>query len=86
MRTTVSFTSSKRAVCLVSSGDTECRIVSDSRRQLFDVRLDIGLSETLRGGATFSYVLNELRQASAKTSQIVFSIYVDYTFFAGEIR
>ncbi len=86
MRTTVSFTSSKRAVCLVSSGDTECRIVSDSRRQLFDVRLDMGLSETLRGGATFSYVLNELRQASAKTSQIVFSIYVDYRFFAGEIR
>jgi hypothetical protein len=86
MRTTVSFTSSKRAVCLVSSGDTECRVVSDSRRQLFDVRLDTGLSDTLRGGATFSYVLNELRQSSTRTSQIVFTIYLDYTFFAGEIR
>jgi hypothetical protein len=86
MRTTASFTSSKRAVCLIASGENECRTVSDSRRQVVDVRLDMGLTEMLRGGATFSYVLNELRQTSAKTSQVVFTIYLDYTFFAGEIR
>ncbi|UCD25703.1 MAG: hypothetical protein JSW51_07270, partial [Gemmatimonadota bacterium] len=86
MRTTASFTSSKRAVCLISTEDALCRIVSDSRRQVLDMRLDMGLSDALRGGATFSYVLNELRQTSAKTSQVVFTIYLDYTFFAGEIR
>ena len=86
IRTTVSFTDSQRAVCLVTTGSSECRTVSDSHRRVFDVRLDTGLSETLRGGATFSYVLNELRHTSEELSQVVFSIYIDYRFFAGEIR
>jgi hypothetical protein len=86
VRTSVSFTASKRAVCLITTGSSDCRTVSDSRRRTFDVRLDTGLSETLRGGATFSYVLNELRHTSEKLTQTVFSIYIDYRFFAGEIR
>jgi len=86
IRTTVSFTDSQRAVCLVTTGSSECRTVSDSHRRVFDVRMDTGLSETLRGGATFSYVLNQLRHTSEELSQVVFSIYIDYRFFAGEIR
>jgi hypothetical protein len=60
--------------------------VSDSRRQVLDVRVDTGLSESLQGGATFSYVLSDLRHLSQRLSQAVFTIYVDYRFFAGEIR
>jgi hypothetical protein len=86
IRTTVSFTDSQRAVCLVTTGSSECRTVSDSHRRVFDIRMDTGLSETLRGGATFSYVLNELRHTSEELSQMVFSIYIDFRFFAGEIR
>ncbi|UCG86790.1 MAG: cell surface protein SprA [Gemmatimonadota bacterium] len=86
IRTTVSFTDSQRAVCMMTTGSSECRTVSDSHRRVLDIRMDAGLSETLRGGATFSYVLNELRHTSERLSQVVFSIYIDYRFFAGEIR
>ncbi len=86
IRTTVSYTSSSRAQCLISTSSSECRTVSDSRRQVVDVRIDTGLSETLQGGATFSYVLSDLRHLSQRLSQAVFTIYVDYRFFAGEIR
>ncbi|MEJ2236733.1 MAG: cell surface protein SprA [Gemmatimonadales bacterium] len=86
IRTTISYTSSTRAQCLLSAGTGECRTVSDSRRQVLDVRLDTGLSQTLQGGATFSYVLSDLRHLSQRLSQAVFTIYVDYRFFAGEIR
>jgi hypothetical protein len=86
IRTTVSYTSSSRAQCLLAAGSSECRTVSDSRRQVLDVRLDTGLSERLQGGATFSYVLSDLRHLSQRLSQAVFTIYIDYRFFAGEIR
>jgi hypothetical protein len=86
IRTMVSYTSSTRAQCLASTGSSECRTVSDSRRQVLDVRVDTGLSESLQGGATFSYVLSDLRHLSQRLSQAVFTIYVDYRFFAGEIR
>jgi hypothetical protein len=86
IRTTVAINSSKRVVCLVPVGDIECRAVSDSRRHQFDIQLDTGLSEILRGGANFSYVLNDLRHTSDKLSQMTFRIFLDLRLFAGEIR
>ncbi len=86
IRSTVVFNSLSNAVCLIRVGSDDCRTVSDSRRQELDVRLDTGLSDVLRGGATFSYVLNDVRHTSNKLTQIVFSIYLDLVLFAGEIR
>ena len=86
IRTNVTFDSSKRAVCLVRAGSDECRSVSDSRRHELAVRLDTGLSEMLRGGANFNYVVNDLRHTSDRLSQVVFSIFLDLRLFAGEIR
>ena len=86
IRTNVSVNSSRRSVCLVRAGSDECRSVSDSRRHQLSVRMDTGLSEMLRGGANFNYVLNDLRHTSDRLSQIVFSIFLDLRLFAGEIR
>ncbi len=86
VRTTVSVLSSKLAVCLLRADSDECRSVSDSRRRQVDVRLDSGFSETLRGGATFSYTLTDVRHTSDKLSQIVFSIFFDVRLLAGEVR
>jgi len=44
------------------------------------------LSETLRGGANFSYVVNDLRHTSDRLSQVLFTIFLDLRLFAGEIR
>jgi hypothetical protein len=86
IRTNLRFNSSKRVVCLIPSGSDECRTVSDSRRQQIDMQLDTGLSETLRGGAIFSYVLNDLRHTSDRLSQYTFRVFLDLRLFAGEIR
>ncbi len=86
IRANLRFNSSKRVVCLVPLGDSECRTVSDSRRQQIDMQLDTGLSETLRGGAIFSYVVNDLRHTSDKLSQYTLRVFLDLRLFAGEIR
>jgi hypothetical protein len=86
IRTNVSFDSSRRAVCLARAGSDECRSVSDSRRHELAVRMDTGLSDILRGGTNFTYVVNDLRHTSDRLSQIVFSIFLDLRLFAGEIR
>jgi hypothetical protein len=86
IRTNVRFNSSKRVVCLVPLAGSECRTVSDSRRQQIDMQMDTGLSETLRGGAIFSYVLNDLRHTSGRLSQYTFRVFLDLRLFAGEIR
>ncbi len=85
LQTTLGFSSSERAVCLVRVGSGECRTVSDSRRQQFDVRTDTGFSESVRGGLTFSYVLTDQRHTSQKLSQIVFTIFADINLFAGQL-
>jgi hypothetical protein len=86
IRTSLRFNSSKRVVCLIPLGDDECRTVSDSRRQQIDMQMDTGLSDTLRGGAIFSYVLNDLRHTSDRLSQYTFRVFLDLRLFAGEIR
>jgi len=86
IRTNLRFNSSKRVVCLIPLGGVDCRTVSDSRRQQVDMQLDTGLSETLRGGAIFSYVLNDLRHTSDRLSQYTFRVFLDLRLFAGEIR
>ncbi len=86
IQTTVAFNASKLAVCLRSPGADECTPVSDSRRRQFDVRLDTGLSQSLRGGATFSYVVTDQRHLSNQLTQIVFTIFADINLFAGQLR
>jgi len=86
IRTNASFDYSKRAVCLIRAGSDECLSISDSRRHELALRMDTGLSEILRGGANFNYVVNDLRHTSDRLSQIVFSIFLDLRLFAGEIR
>jgi hypothetical protein len=86
VQTTMAFNSSQVAVCLLRADADECRTVSDSRRHQLDVRLDTGLSEILRGGATFSYVVSDQRHTSNKLTQMVFTIFADINLFAGQIR
>lgn len=85
LQTTVGYSSSTRAVCLVRAGSGECRDVSDSRRQQFDVRTDTGLTSEVRGGLTFSYVVTDQRHTSQRLSQVVFALFADIILFAGRL-
>jgi hypothetical protein len=73
-------------VCILQTSAEECRSVSNSRRDQVDFRMDTGVSQSLRGGLTFSYVVNDQRHISQKLSQMIFSIYAEVNFRAGRLR
>ncbi len=86
IQTTLAYNTSLLAVCILQVGAEGCRTVSDSRRDQVDFRMGTGVSETVRGGITFSYVLTNQRHLSRKLSQIVFSIFGEFSFRAGQLR
>ncbi|HEX9691233.1 MAG TPA: cell surface protein SprA [Gemmatimonadales bacterium] len=86
LRANITFGTSRQDVCLVRAGSSECRLVSDSRRHQVDLRVDTGLSETVRGGLTFSYVLSDQRHTATRLSQVVLSIFADVNLFAGRFQ
>jgi hypothetical protein len=86
VRATLAYHASRATTCLVRLGSDDCRAVSDSRRRQLDARLDTGLSDVVRGGLSFSYVVTDQRHTSDRISQLVFSIFADINLFAGDIR
>ncbi len=86
VNSTVSYNTSKVAVCILQVGSEECRTISDSRREQFDIRLDTGVAESVRAGVSFSYVLSDLRHTASRLTQVVFAVFADVTLLAGQIR
>ena len=86
IQTALSYSNSFLGVCVVRTGSDECRVISDSRRDQFDVRMDTGFSSMVRAGLTFSYILSEQRNTSQKLRQIVFTVFGDLTLRAGQLR
>ncbi len=86
IQTTLSYNASILAVCILQTGAETCRTVSDSRRDQVDFRMDTGLSEAVRGGLTFSYVVSDQRHLSRKLSQMILSIYGELSLRAGRLR
>jgi hypothetical protein len=76
-------TTSDTRVCLIQAGRTDCVSVADSRRDQLDVRLGTGLSTTVVGGASFSYILTDQTQLSSRITQYVFTIFAEINFVTG---
>ncbi len=86
VRTSLGWNQSDVFVCLQRVGGESCLPISDSRRQQLDVRVDTAFPPNLRGGASLSYVLNELRHVSSRFSQVIFTVFLDINFLASQIR
>jgi hypothetical protein len=86
IRTTLTAVATDATLCQQRAESPDCAIVSDSRRRQVDVRLDTGFPPSMRGGASFSYVLTEERHTSSKFSQMVFTIFLDINFLASQVR
>jgi len=84
--TTLSFSSSGQAVCLLRAGSDECRTISDSRRNQFDVRMDTGFTQTFRGGLTVSYVTSDQRHTSTRLTQLVVTLFGEISLQAGRLQ
>jgi len=86
IRTVLSASASDTRACLIRAGTGAaggCTPVSDSRRRQFDARLDSGMSATVVGGASFSYILTEQRHLSSRFSQYLFTIFAEINFVTG---
>ncbi|MEE8116825.1 MAG: hypothetical protein V3T28_06940, partial [Gemmatimonadales bacterium] len=86
VRTSLTVNATDATLCQKRAESPECAIVSDSRRRQVNIRLDTGFPPSMRGGASFSYVLTEERHTSSKVSQMVFTIFLDINFLASQVR
>ena len=86
IRTSVTASATDDSVCLQRSGSAECASVSESSRRQLDFRLDTAFPPSMRGGASFTYVLTEERHTSSKFSQIVFTVFLNINFLASQVR
>lgn len=86
IRTTLTYSTSTVAVCLVQAGADECLPISETYRSTIDARLDTGFSSQVRGGANFSYVITAQRHLSREFSQMVFSVFAEIFFVSGQLR
>jgi hypothetical protein len=86
IRTSLTASATDDSMCLERSGSTECTSVSESRRRQLDFRLDTAFPPSMRGGASFTYVLTEERHTSSKFSQMVFTVFLNINFLASQVR
>jgi hypothetical protein len=83
IRTVLSGTASDTRACLIRAGASECASVADSRRRQLDARMDTGVSSTVVGGLSFSYILTDQRHLSSRFTQYVFTVFAEINFVTG---
>jgi hypothetical protein len=83
IRTTMSASASDTRACLILAGASDCTPVADTRRRQVDVRMDTGVSATVVGGLSFSYILTDQRHLSSRFSQYVFTVFAEINFLSG---
>ena len=83
IRTVLSGSASDTRACLMRAGTSACTPVADSRRSQFDARMDTGVSATVVGGASFSYILTDQRHLSSRFTQYVFTVFAEINFVTG---
>ena len=83
IRTVLSGSASDTRACLIRAGTSECAAVADSRRRQLDARMDTGMSSTVVGGLSFSYILTDQRHLSSRFSQYVFTVFAEINFVTG---
>ncbi len=86
LRTSVTASATNDSVCLQRSESRACSPVSDSRRRQLDLRIDTAFPPSMRGGASFTYVLTEERHTSSEFSQMVLTVFLDINFLASQVR
>lgn len=86
VRAAVAVSSNDQLVCLLRASSDDCVPVSDSRRRQMDVRLNTAFPPSMRGGASFSYILTDQRHTSSRFSQLVLTVFLEINFLDSRIR
>ncbi len=72
--------------CLASQGTSDCRTLSDVRRQEAQASMDTELFKMLTGGLQLGYVLDDARSLDRKVQQLYLSLNFSLSLFAGDYR
>ena len=86
IRTTARYTYTLNTTCLQAAGQPLCTPFVDSRRTEANLTLDTSFPPTLSAGFQMAYVLNDERQISRKTSQLVLTAFVQLNTNVGQVR
>jgi hypothetical protein len=86
IRTTARYFYLLNASCLISAGQTTCVPYVDSRRTELQLTLDTSFPPSLSAGLQMAYVLNDERQISRRTSQLVLTAFVQLNTSVGQLR
>ena len=85
-RSSFSVVVSKATQCLIRDANTECQIISDTRRQEYRGSIDTDIISTLTAGLQLGYTVNDFRSLDRKNSQLFLVASLNLSLFAGDYR
>ena len=86
IRTSARYVSSQNLVCLQAAGQETCVPYVDSRQSQTQLTLDTDFPPSLSAGLQMAYLVNDERQSSHKTAQLVITAFVNLSTSVGQIR
>ena len=86
IRTTLRYQETRTTSCLQAAGQAVCVPYVDSRQAQAQLTLDTEFPPSLSAGFQMAYLVNDERQASRKTSQLVITAFVNLSTSVGQIR
>ena len=86
IRTTARFSTSRNASCIQAVERTDCVSYVDSRQSQTQLTMDTSFPPSLSAGLQMAYLLNEELQTNRKTSQLVFTAFIQFNASVGQVR
>ena len=86
IRTTFRYSVTGNTQCLRAAGQEDCVLFVDSRQVQSQLTMDTELPPNMSAGIQMAYVLNEERQTSRKTRQLVITAFVQLATSVGQLR
>src|SRR5207253_3220637 len=86
IRATLRYQETRTTSCLQAAGQAVCVPYVDSRQAQAQLTLDTEFPPSLSAGLQMAYLVNDERQASRKTSQLVITAFVNLSTSVGQIR
>ena len=86
IRANARYTLITNTTCLQPAGQSDCVPYVDSRQSQSQLTMDTDFPPTLSAGLQMAYVVNEERQFSRKTAQLVITAFVQLSTSVGQLR
>src|SRR5581483_7238099 len=86
IRTTAHYITNSDQLCLQTAGQDTCIPYVDTRQSQTQLTIDTDFPPSLSAGFQMAYVVNDQRQFSHKTAQLVLTAFVNLSTSVGQIR